>query len=86
MHADVVSSENKLLVNLVEDDRLILLQGENKPLRLWLTNAGSKPIGEIWFVAGTDDNIWVGLQESSSCNYYLLLINAALLISSKQPR
>lgn len=29
-------------------------------MRLWLTNAGSRSIGEVWMVAGAEDEIWIG--------------------------
>ncbi|KAF8167761.1 ER-golgi trafficking TRAPP I complex 85 kDa subunit-domain-containing protein [Crassisporium funariophilum] len=57
---DVVPSDHKLTASYIEDERLVLLQGENKATRLWLTNAGSKAIGEVWLVTGPEDEIWVG--------------------------
>ncbi|PPQ67072.1 hypothetical protein CVT25_005673 [Psilocybe cyanescens] len=63
MKVDVVPSEHRLFVTFIEDERLVLLQGENKQTRLWLTNAGSKPIGEVWMIAGADDEIWLGTSD-----------------------
>ncbi|KAF8913001.1 ER-golgi trafficking TRAPP I complex 85 kDa subunit-domain-containing protein [Gymnopilus junonius] len=60
MKVEVGPSDHRLLVNCIEGDRLVLLQGENKLIRLWLTNAGSKPIKEVWAVPGPDDDIWLG--------------------------
>ena len=64
MQVEVVPSDHRLTVTYVEDERLVLLQGENRSTRLWLTNAGSKPISEVWMVAGADDEIWVGVGDA----------------------
>jgi hypothetical protein len=50
------------LVNFVDDQQLVLGEGENKLLRLWFTNRGTKAVGEVWMVAGADDEIWVGTE------------------------
>ncbi|KAH9486608.1 hypothetical protein JR316_0000673 [Psilocybe cubensis] len=60
MKTEIIPSEHRLFVTFVEDQRLVLLQGETKTIRLWLTNAGSKPISEVWMIAGADDEIWLG--------------------------
>ncbi|KAJ7932534.1 ER-golgi trafficking TRAPP I complex 85 kDa subunit-domain-containing protein [Mycena leptocephala] len=59
---DVVEATHKLLVNFVDDQQLVLGEGENKLLRLWFTNRGTKAVGEVWMVAGADDEIWVGTE------------------------
>ena len=60
MRVEVVASYHKLVASYIEDGQLVLIQGENKPMRLFLTNAGSRPISEVWMVAGAEDEIWVG--------------------------
>ncbi|CAA7259922.1 unnamed protein product [Cyclocybe aegerita] len=60
MQVEVVPSDHRLTVNFVDDGRLVLLQGENKTTRLWLTNAGSSPISEMWMVVGPDDEVLLG--------------------------
>ncbi|KAJ3516458.1 hypothetical protein NLJ89_g1109 [Agrocybe chaxingu] len=60
IQVEVVPSDHRLMVNFVDDGRLVLLQGENKTIRLWLTNAGSSPISEVWMVAGPDDEVLLG--------------------------
>ena len=40
------------------------MQGKNKLMRLLLTNAGSRPISEVWMVAGAEDVIWVGATDN----------------------
>ncbi|KAJ7706314.1 ER-golgi trafficking TRAPP I complex 85 kDa subunit-domain-containing protein [Mycena rosella] len=57
---DIVEATHKLLVNFVDDQGPILGEGENKYWRLWFANRGTKAIGEVWMVAGGDDEIWVG--------------------------
>lgn len=62
------------MVNYIEGTPLVLFQGENKPLSFWLTNSGSKAIGEVWMVSGADDEIWVGVADDSEnceCTYIL---------------
>jgi hypothetical protein len=39
------------------------MNGENKNMRLWLSNMGTKPVGEVWLVQGHNDLIWIGKQE-----------------------
>ncbi|KAF8213184.1 ER-golgi trafficking TRAPP I complex 85 kDa subunit-domain-containing protein [Mycena galopus ATCC 62051] len=55
----IVEATHKLLVNFVDDEQLVLGQGETKSLRLWFANRGTSAIGEVWMVAGGDDEIWV---------------------------
>jgi hypothetical protein len=65
MRVEVVASHHKLVASYVEDEQLVLIQGENKLMRLWLTNTGSRPIGEVWMVAGAEDEIWIGAADST---------------------
>ncbi|KAJ7169750.1 ER-golgi trafficking TRAPP I complex 85 kDa subunit-domain-containing protein [Mycena filopes] len=63
---DVVEATHKLLVNFVDDqEELVLGEGENKSLTLSFVNRGTKGIGEVWMVAGADDEIWVGPDSQS---------------------
>ncbi|KAJ7092588.1 ER-golgi trafficking TRAPP I complex 85 kDa subunit-domain-containing protein [Mycena epipterygia] len=59
---DVIEATHKLLVNFVDDQQLVLGEGEIKPLRVWFANHGTKAIGEVWMVTGADDEIWVGAE------------------------
>jgi hypothetical protein len=61
---DIVEATHKLLVNFVDDQQLILGEGETKLLRLWFVNRGTNAIGEVWMVAGADDEIWVSSIET----------------------
>lgn len=75
MRVEVVASHHKLVASYIEDEQLVLIQGENKSMRLWLTNTGSKPIGEIWMVAGAEDEIWVGDGDiMRDCAYELFIL------------
>lgn len=58
-----MQTHHKLLVDYVDDDQLVLTQGENKSLRLRLSNIGPRPIGEIWMVSGVDDDVYVGVND-----------------------
>lgn len=60
MQVQVVSADHRLTVSFVDDQHLTLLQGENKTASLWLVNAGSHPVSEVWMVCGPDDEIWIG--------------------------
>jgi hypothetical protein len=64
MQVEVVPADHKLQITYVEDERLVFLQGENKSERLWLTNAGTRPISEVWMITGANDELWVGSIES----------------------
>ncbi|KAG7450664.1 uncharacterized protein BT62DRAFT_927934 [Guyanagaster necrorhizus] len=61
--ADITEAHHKLLANFVDDRRLVLGHGEIRPLALWLSNMGTRPINQVWLVAGTEDEIWVGDDE-----------------------
>lgn len=65
LKVDVEQASQKLLVNFVDDSRLVLVQGECKVMKLWLSNAGTRNIGEMWIVAGTDDEIWVDFNSNT---------------------
>lgn len=71
VRVEVVAADHKLIANYIEDEQLVLSQGENKLMRLWLTNAGSRPIGEVWMVAGAEDEIWVGAAVLQDCAYHI---------------
>lgn len=66
----VEETSHKLLANFVDDDRLVLAQGETKSMSLWFSNTGAKPINEIWLVSGPEDEICVSAQEDSGENIY----------------
>ncbi|KAF5384925.1 hypothetical protein D9615_001402 [Tricholomella constricta] len=60
---EIEEVNHKLVVDFVDDDRLVLAQGERKQLKLWLSNTGTRPIKEVWMVAGPEDEIWLGPYE-----------------------
>lgn len=62
---DVEDAGRRLRANFVDDRHLILLEGEYKRLRLWMTNSGSKPIREIWMVSGREDELWLESDEGN---------------------
>jgi trafficking protein particle complex subunit 8 len=64
---EVEEERHRLLVNFVDDSPLALAQGETKSLTLWLCNAGTKPINEIWMVARPEDEIWLSTADGSQC-------------------
>jgi hypothetical protein len=45
----------------VDDSQLVLADGEVKELKLWLSNAGTSDIRELWMVASADDEVWVDI-------------------------
>ena len=72
MRVEAVASYHKLVASYIEDGQLMLMQGENKSMRLLLTNAGSRPISEVWMVAGAEDEIWAGATDNDvmqNCAY-----------------
>lgn len=59
IRVQVAEASHKLIINFVDDQRLVLARGEVKQMRLWFSNAGTRPIGELWMVAGPEDEVWV---------------------------
>lgn len=60
LKVDIAPSRNKLVPSFVEDGQLVLKQGETRELKLWLWNAGTSPIEEIWIVTSGEQELWVG--------------------------
>lgn len=65
---NVEEVNHRLLVDFVDDQRLVLAHGERKPVRLWFSNTGKKPIKEVWMVSGPENLIWVGEGEDTRKN------------------
>lgn len=63
---EVEESSQKLMANFVDDSRLVLVQGECKRMDLWIYNAGTRNVGEVWLLAGADDELWVNLDSNSA--------------------
>ncbi|TFK56961.1 hypothetical protein OE88DRAFT_1715773 [Heliocybe sulcata] len=59
VQADVEDASQRLRVNFVDDGGLVMAQGECKRMKLWFSNSGTKPIRELWMVAGDEDELWV---------------------------
>lgn len=66
MTVRVQDKDQRLEVIFVEDDLETVWEGELSKISLRIENTGSKPLQEIWLVAGPDDHIWL---ESSSSEY-----------------
>ncbi|KDQ30937.1 hypothetical protein PLEOSDRAFT_1027421, partial [Pleurotus ostreatus PC15] len=86
LKVNVAEASHKLFINFVDDSRLVLSQGERKPMSLWFSNTGSTPVDEIWVVASPDDElifegVETGVEEDADgC---LRSLNS---ITSQQPR
>ncbi|KAF8846247.1 hypothetical protein BDN67DRAFT_986591 [Paxillus ammoniavirescens] len=61
---DVEEASQELAVTFANNEPLVLSEGECKEMKLWMSNAGSKTIGEIWLVGGPEDQIWLGSSEN----------------------
>ncbi|KAJ7630805.1 ER-golgi trafficking TRAPP I complex 85 kDa subunit-domain-containing protein [Roridomyces roridus] len=59
LNVQVVEAAHKLLVTFVDDQPLVLSEGETKLLQLFFANRGSNAVDELWMVAGPDDELWV---------------------------
>jgi trafficking protein particle complex subunit 8 len=57
----VEEAGQRLSVEFVEDEPLVLAQGESRRLDMWLSNSGTKPISELWLLADVDDVLWTEL-------------------------
>ncbi|KIK93997.1 hypothetical protein PAXRUDRAFT_480682 [Paxillus rubicundulus Ve08.2h10] len=62
---DVEGGSQELVVTFANNEPLVLSEGEYKEMKLWISNAGSKTIGEIWLVGGPEDQIWLGSSENA---------------------
>lgn len=67
IRTDVEEASQELAVSFENDELLVLNEGEHRPVKLWMTNAGCKSIGEIWLVGGPEDQMWLEPSESESC-------------------
>lgn len=63
---EIEEASQQLLANFVDDSRLVLLQGECKRMKMWLSNAGAQSIGDIWMVTGKEDQIWADFHANSN--------------------
>ncbi|KIJ68594.1 hypothetical protein HYDPIDRAFT_125323 [Hydnomerulius pinastri MD-312] len=63
---DVEEASQELAVSFVHIEPLVLIEGECKRMKLWLSNAGSRSIGEIWLVDDPEDQIWLGSSSTES--------------------
>jgi len=63
MKVDIAKASQKLLVTLAADHHFSLCHGEMKELTCTFQNAGSSPIGELWMIAGSEDEISLLEQE-----------------------
>ncbi|KAL4070824.1 ER-golgi trafficking TRAPP I complex 85 kDa subunit-domain-containing protein [Scleroderma citrinum] len=57
LKVDVEDSNVELDVSFEMDDPLMVLEGEYKRVKAWITNAGSKAIDEVWVLVGREDQI-----------------------------
>ncbi|KAA1467917.1 hypothetical protein DENSPDRAFT_856966 [Dentipellis sp. KUC8613] len=55
----VEDARQRMAVNFVDDDRLMLAHGECRVMRIWLSNLGTGPIDEVWLVSGPEDELYV---------------------------
>jgi hypothetical protein len=65
---EVEEASQKLLASFVDDSRLVLVQGECKRMSLWLSNAGTRNVDEVWMVVGAEDEIWVDFHSNSAAS------------------
>ena len=86
---DVEDAGQRLRASFVDDRHLILIEGEYKRLKLWMTNSGSKPIREIWMVPGREDELWLESEESNddpAASYATSSTETLLSSNSLRPR
>ncbi|KAI0652274.1 ER-golgi trafficking TRAPP I complex 85 kDa subunit-domain-containing protein [Trametes meyenii] len=63
---EVEEAGQRLHAHFVDDRHLVLAQGEYKHQRVWLTNSGTRPISELWVLAGEEDELWVDVVSGDS--------------------
>lgn len=65
IRVEVEEAVQRLHATFIDDGHLVLAHGEHKHLRLWISNTGSRSIGELWMVTGRHDEIWIDAKDSS---------------------
>jgi trafficking protein particle complex subunit 8 len=66
LKVDVVEADHRLLVQFVAESSPAFYQGETRKLTLWMKNAGTHPIREVWMVNRLEDEISIG--DTNSAN------------------
>lgn len=66
MSIEVEEAGQRLHVHFVDNRHLVLAQGEYKHQRVWLTNSGTRPISELWLLAGEEDEVWVDMESDDA--------------------
>ena len=57
LRVEIENSSLELDVSFEMDEPLRVLEGEYKRVKAWMSNAGSRTIGEVWVLAGPEDQI-----------------------------
>jgi len=57
LKVEIEDSNLELDVSFEMDEPLIVLEGEYKRMRAWMSNTGSRAIGEVWVLPGPEDQI-----------------------------
>ncbi|KAF9270075.1 hypothetical protein L218DRAFT_848836 [Marasmius fiardii PR-910] len=70
LKVDIAEADHKLLANFLESHQLVLNQGENSNLRLWLSNAGKRLITEAWIVSNPDEEFCMTNKEDLGSDDY----------------
>ncbi|CDO73209.1 hypothetical protein BN946_scf185007.g264 [Trametes cinnabarina] len=55
----VEEASQRLHAHFVDDRHMVLAQGEYKHQLVTLTNSGTRPISELWVLAGEEDELWI---------------------------
>ncbi|KAF8898889.1 ER-golgi trafficking TRAPP I complex 85 kDa subunit-domain-containing protein [Infundibulicybe gibba] len=61
----VVDPGHRLQADFVDDAQLLLFSGERKTMVVWFSNLGTRPVGELWMIAGEADEVWVDGDDSN---------------------
>jgi len=59
VEVEVEDAAQRLSAEFFDDTHLVLYHGECRQMRIWLSNVGTRSIGDIWLVSGEDDEYWV---------------------------
>ncbi|TFK30788.1 hypothetical protein FA15DRAFT_662838 [Coprinopsis marcescibilis] len=64
LKVNIVKAVNKVSVAFVDDRELVFKQGEIFELQISITNTGDRPVGELWFLSGGEQEVWVGSEDA----------------------
>ena len=74
---EVEEAGQRMHAHFVDDRHMVLAQGEYKHQSVWLTNSGTRPISELWVLAGEEEELWIDTGNAGARNAYVVRCSIA---------